>query len=107
MSSSTLHQLAIGLSLPEKTLLAWNKRFHLQPSTNEQGQLIYSAEQKELILRLHYLIKEQGYTLAGAEQQLKKLDVRVEKERTIKRLSEIRSFLVGLKERLSLDEEEE
>lgn len=94
---STLHQLTVGLNITEKTLLAWNKRFRIQPATDETGQLIYSPKQKELILRLHYLIKEQGYTLAGAEKQLKQPDFRARRDQTIQQLTEIRSFLVALK----------
>lgn len=102
--TSSLHQLAIGLRITEKTLLAWNKKFNIKPSIDEQGQLIYSPEQKDLILRLHYLIKERGFTLAGAQKELKKPDIRVQRETTIQRLLEIRGFLQNLKESLQDDE---
>jgi len=97
---STLHQLAVGLNITEKTLLAWNKRFRIQPMVDAEEQLIYSEEQKELVIRLYYLIKEQGYTLAGAEKQLKHPDFRARREQTIQQLTDIRGFLLGLKNRL-------
>ena len=106
-NASTLHQLAIGLRIPEKTLHAWNKRFNIQPQPNAQGDLLYSPEQKALVLRLHYLIKEQKYTLAGAQKQLQQPDFRATREATVQRLGEIRGFLQGLKQQLDQPVEEE
>lgn len=95
---STLHQLAIGLSINEKTLHAWNKSFKITPSPNEGGQLIYSAEQKVLILRIHHLIKERGFTITGAKKELKKAPIAQKKKETITKLKNIRHFLVELKQ---------
>lgn len=97
---STLHQLAIGLSVSEKTLLAWNKSFKLTPSPNAEGHLVYTAPEKALLLQIHHLIKERGFTIAGAKKELKKGPLQEQKKETILKLKQVRQFLVELKEEL-------
>jgi DNA-binding transcriptional MerR regulator len=97
---STLHQLAIGLGISEKTLLSWNKNFKILPLVDENGQKIYSDTQKALILRVHHLIKERGFTLAGAKKELAKPDQRARRAQTIAELTEIKQFLQALKANL-------
>jgi DNA-binding transcriptional MerR regulator len=97
---STLHQLAIGLSVSEKTLQAWNKSFKLTPTQNVEGHLVYTAPQKALLLQIHHLIKERGFTIAGAKKELKKEPLHEKKKETIQKLKEVRQFLVELKEEL-------
>lgn len=95
---STLHQLAIGLSVSEKTLLAWNKSFKLIPTPNTAGQLVYTAPQKALLIQIHHLIKERGFTVAGAKKELKKEPLQEKKSETIQKLQSIRGFLEELKD---------
>lgn len=95
---STLHQLAIGLSVSEKTLQAWNKSFKLNPSQNAEGQLVYNEPQKTLLLQIHHLIKERGFTIAGAKKELKKEPLHQKKKETIQKLQDIRVFLEELKD---------
>lgn len=97
---STLHQLAIGLGISEKTLLSWNKNFKIMPLQDEQGQKIYSEPQKKLILRVHHLIKERGFTLAGAKKELAKPAFHEKREQTIMELTSIRTFLKELRDSL-------
>jgi DNA-binding transcriptional MerR regulator len=95
---STLHQLAIGLSVSEKTLQAWNKSFKLTPTQNVEGHLVYSAPQKALLLQIHHLIKERGFTVVGAKKELKKEPLQEKKKETIQKLQHIRVFLEELKD---------
>lgn len=95
---ATLHQLAIGLNTSEKTLHSWNKNFKINPIPNEEGQLCYTEEQKELLLKVHRLVKKRGFTIAGAKMELEKEPFQSQKEATIKKLTEVRSFLEFLKE---------
>lgn len=97
IAMSTLHQLAIGLSVSEKTLQSWNKSFKLSPSLNAEGQLVYNSEQKELLLQIHHLIKERGFTISGAKKELKKRPLHEKKKETIQSLQNIRGFLEELK----------
>lgn len=95
---STLHQLAIGLSVSEKTLQSWSKSFKLNPSPNAEGHLIYSAPQKDLVLQIHHLIKERGFTIAGAKKELKKEPLQQKKKETIQKLQHIRVYLEELRD---------
>lgn len=95
---STLHQLAIGLSVSEKTLQAWNKSFKLTPTQNVEGDLVYTAPQKALILQIHHLIKDRGFTIIGAKKELKKEPLQEKKKETIQKLQNIRVFLEELKD---------
>lgn len=95
---STLHQLAIGLSVSEKTLHSWNKSFKISPTTNANGQFVYSPEQKELVLTIHHLIKNRGFTITGAKKELSKTPLNKKKEETIHKLQDIRQFLVDLRD---------
>ena len=97
---STLHQLAIGLNVSEKTLHSWNKNFKIILLQNEHGELCYTAEQKELLLRIHHLIKERGFTIKGAKMELKKEPLDDKPISIIQRLTEIRDFLTEIKEKL-------
>lgn len=100
MTTSTLHQLAIGLSIPEKTLHSWNKNFKIVPTENEAGHLTYSQDQIDFILHLYHLIKERGFTIPGAKQELEKGPVDKNRDETIQKLLQIRAFLSELKEEL-------
>lgn len=95
---STLHQLAIGLSVSEKTLHAWNKSFKLTPTLNVDGHLVYTPSEKDLLLQIHRLIKERGFTIAGAKKELKKGPLDEKKKETIQKWKEIQQFLVQLKD---------
>lgn len=95
---STLHQLAIGLSVSEKTLQTWNKSFKISPTQNAEGQLVYDASQKALLLQIHHLIKERGFTVAGAKKELKKEPLQQKKKETIQKLQNIRVFLEELRD---------
>jgi len=97
---STLHQLAIGLNVSEKTLQTWNKSFKITPSPNAEEQLIYTPQQKDLLLQIHHLIKERGFTITGAKKELKKVPFQQKKKETIEKLKDIRVFLEELKESL-------
>ncbi len=98
---STLHQLAIGLGITEKTLLSWNKNFKIMPLQDEKGNKLYSEAQKALVLRIHHLIKERGFTLAGAKKELAKPNLHQQRDKTIAELSEIKEFLQVLKASLN------
>lgn len=97
---STLHQLTIGLGISEKTLLSWNKNFKIMPLQDEKGNKLYSEVQKNLILRIHHLIKERGFTITGAKKELAKPDFHQQRERTIEELTAIKGFLTDLKTKL-------
>jgi len=95
---STSHQIAIELGVSEKTLQSWNKSFKLATTTNNQGQVCYDESTKEQLLLIYHLIKDRGFTISGAKQELKKAPLHEKKQETISKLAEVRQFLSFLKE---------
>lgn len=70
------------------------------PLQDDKGNKLYSEVQKALVLRIHHLIKERGFTLAGAKKELAKPDFNEQRERTIAELTTIKGFLNDLKANL-------
>lgn len=98
MSDSTIHQLAVGLNISDRTLTSWNKSFKINLVPNKEGILCYNKKQKKLILQIHHLICERRFTIVGAKNELKKPTLGPKKEETIEKLTEIRDFLEAFKD---------
>ena len=65
----------------------WEKEFSdLNPKKNSKGTRRYSLVDIEKLQIIHHLVKEKGYTLEGAKEQLKALDKNFE---IIKKLEKI------------------
>ena len=58
--------------VPTHVLRFWETEFpQLKPSKSSTGQRMYRRREVELALRIRKLLYEEGYTIAGARQQLK------------------------------------
>lgn len=58
--------------LPTYVLRFWETEFpQLKPTKGSTGQRMYRRRDVELVLRIKSLVHEQGFTLAGAREQLK------------------------------------
>src|ERR1700758_2820862 len=58
--------------LPAYVLRFWETEFpHLKPVTSSTGQRMYRHKDVESVLRIKKLLHEEGFTIAGARQQLK------------------------------------
>jgi DNA-binding transcriptional MerR regulator len=58
--------------LPTYVLRFWETEFpQLKPTKGSTGQRMYRRRDVELVLRIKGLVHEQGFTLAGAREQLK------------------------------------
>ncbi len=80
----------------------WEKEFDiLKPKKNKKGNRLFTPKDIENIKIIHYLLKEQGFTVEGAKKKLKenKLDT-INNVQIIGHLKEIRKFLSKLKEEL-------
>jgi DNA-binding transcriptional MerR regulator len=50
----------------------WEKEFKmLNPKKNKKGNRLFTNKDIELLRKIYHLVKENGYTLEGAKQQLK------------------------------------
>jgi DNA-binding transcriptional MerR regulator len=72
----------------------WEKEFDiLKPKKNKKGNRLFTHKDIENIKIIHYLLKEQGFTVEGAKKKLKenKLDT-IDNVQIINHLKEIKSF---------------
>jgi len=85
------------IGIPPSMLRFWEKDFdclkHL--NKNRKGDRLYTSANIEDIRTIHYLVKEKGYTLQGANEY-------IENNRKVKdkNLEKIKSFLEELKQNL-------
>ena len=76
----------------------WEKEFkELNPKKNNKGTRRYSSIDIEKLQIIHHLVKEKGYTLEGARDQLKTLNKNFE---VIKKLEKIKTSLLNIKNEL-------
>jgi len=76
----------------------WEKEFNeLNPKKNSKGTRRYSSVDIEKLQIIHHLVKEKGYTLDGAKDQLKILNKNFE---IIKKLEKIKANLINIKREL-------
>ena len=65
------------------TLRFWEKEFsHLKPLTRKGSRRYYQKKDIEYIKQIHYLLYEEGMTIAGAKKNLKSLKNKDLKEDT-------------------------
>ena len=80
----------------------WENEFDiLKPKKNKKGNRMFTKVDLENLEVIFHLVKERGFTLDGAKKKLKenKKDT-IDNISIIKKLKEIRTFLVDLREEL-------
>ena len=80
----------------------WEKEFDLiKPQKNNKGNRLFTKKDVDNFHIIFHLVKERGYTLQGAKAKLKenKEDL-VNSVEIIKRLTQIKDFLLELKQEL-------
>lgn len=71
----------------------WEKKFPaIRPKKNTQGVRLYTSQDLKTIIRIHNLVKHKGFTLEGANLELKKMKTIKQEETLINNLQEIRIF---------------
>ncbi|MDR1344543.1 MAG: MerR family transcriptional regulator [Tannerellaceae bacterium] len=95
----SIGEVAAMFKLKDSTLRFWEKEFDIiRPRTNAKGVRYYKKEDIEDIRLVHYLLKEQKLTLAGARDKLKNnKDATVRQEEIVHKLKNIKEDLLSLK----------
>lgn len=76
----------------------WETEFRsIRPQKSHKGQRVYSRRDVEKLLRVKDLLKNQGFTIAGARKKLREPEARVEAEAR----EEVRADPTKMKEALS------
>ena len=86
------------LGIPCSTLRYWEKQFDmLSPSRAPKGHRRYTPADVEKIRKLYYLVKEKGYKIEAARDELQKNpDVIDYKFRAVERLRTLKAHLQDL-----------
>ncbi|MCP4440419.1 MAG: MerR family transcriptional regulator [Aureispira sp.] len=98
--SSSMTAKIVGVSAA--TLKSWEKNFdHIKSKKNESGKLFYTDSTVKHLKILFYLIKERGFTIKGAKLELeRKGSEAVNKAKLLGKLTELKGFLVDVREQL-------
>lgn len=79
----------------------WESEFDvLSPRKNRAGRRVYTEDDIETIRRIHHLLKEEKYTIAGARQAIARDEEGLDEEAFRGELAELRSFLQRVLEEL-------
>lgn len=79
----------------------WTKEFKMKPRTTRKGSRLYTPEQIQELRLIHHLVKEEKYTIKGAQELLasgnihleQSLDLKEELEKLYQALRELRDQL--------------
>lgn len=95
----SIGEVAEMFGVTEPTLRYWEKEFNtIKPSKTPKGTRQYKEEDIEAIRLIHYLVKGQGLTLAGAKQKLKEnKETVMNTEDIVHRLKTVREELILLR----------
>lgn len=84
----------------------WTVQFALKVRTTRKGDRLYTPENIEQLKLIHHLVKEQGFTIAGAKGKLKELKGKTVKELQqsdiVLTLQNLRATLLSLKNQIDL-----
>jgi DNA-binding transcriptional MerR regulator len=91
----SIGEAAALFELNTSALRFWEKEFpELKPKKSESGARKYSAKDMELLRKIHFLVKEKGFTLEGARQKLKHTpEDSVHTEDLVRRLHSVKAEL--------------
>ena len=83
----------------------WEKEFDIiKPKKNAKGNRMFTEADVNNFFIIYHLVKERGFTLQGAKEKLKnnKEDT-INQIEIVKSLSEVKSFLLELKEQIKAE----
>ncbi len=80
----------------------WEGEFDvLQPKKNRKGNRLFTQEDIENIKVIYHLVKEKGFTLSGAKEEMKKNpDELKDQQKVIQSLEKLKTFLLDIKDHL-------
>lgn len=97
----TIGEVSEMLNLSHSQIRFWEKEFsQLKPNKTAGGTRKFSHGDIDTLKLIRQLLKEQGYTLEGAKEKLKRDKSLPNKQEIINRLKTVRQFLVDIKNEL-------
>lgn len=98
-----ISEVADLLGIPASTLRFWEKHFTIiKPRRNEHGTRFYTPADIESIRMIYYLVKDKGFKLEAAQDEIKRNRDGVSRQhRAIERLTAVKHELENLLAALS------
>ena len=98
----TIGEVADMFNVNTSLIRFWEKEFTIiKPTKNKKGNRLFSKQDVDHFHVIYHLVKEKGYTLAGAKEKLKVKESETGTEmEVIFRLKKIKTFLLDIKETL-------
>lgn len=97
----TIGEVAHLFGVSTSLIRYWEKHFkQLRPHTSKQGIRRYTPENIQQFKQIYQFVKEQGYTIKGAQEALKKHAGPRSSQELIIHLQSIKSFLQKLQEQV-------
>tara|TARA_B100001057_G_scaffold152054_1_gene152081 strand:- start:2351 stop:2668 length:318 start_codon:yes stop_codon:yes gene_type:complete len=94
----TIGEISEAFQVNTSLIRYWEKEFDvLKPKKNLKGTRRYSSLDIEKFQMIHHLVKEKGYTLDGAKEQIKLANKNFE---IIRSLEKIKTILIDIKNEL-------
>lgn len=98
----SIGEVAEMFNVSTSLLRFWESEFDiLKPKKNRKGNRLFTPDDIKNLKIIYHLVKERGFTLAGAKKKLKENQQdTINKFEIIDHLKKVRSFLVEMKEGL-------
>ncbi|MBM3918027.1 MAG: MerR family transcriptional regulator [Sphingomonadales bacterium] len=100
----TIGEVAALLDVNATVLRFWEKHFTaIKPAKNRKGNRVYTQTDIHLLEKVRFLVKDKGFTLKGAAEQLQQKPLPSEtdqKREILDRLVKVKGFLEELKREL-------
>ena len=102
----TIGEVAEEIGVNTSSIRFWEKEFGtINPRRTNRGDRLYGRKEIEQLRTIQHLVKDKGFTLNGAKEQLRKREApdptNIEELRS--RLTRARSMLVALREELMVE----
>ncbi|MDD9139578.1 MAG: MerR family transcriptional regulator [Candidatus Cardinium sp.] len=100
----TIREVSQHFAVAPSLIRYWEKVFKpiFQPNKNSKGARRYTTEDLTQFSYIYHLVKEKGYSLAGARKVMQKrhTPASIPPAEVVQRLHKLRAFLLKLKEQI-------
>lgn len=96
----TIGEVAKMFDVSASQIRFWEGEFEvLKPHKNSKGDRRFTQQNIDQLRLIHHLVKERGFTLVGAKQEIKKrASLMKKKAEVLEKLKSIRTFLDEVKD---------
>lgn len=96
----SISEVSEMFDLNASTLRFWEKEFEvLKPHKNKKGNRLFTAKDLEQIAAIVDLVKNKGFTIQGAREQLRQHGAKDHRTEVIARLQVIKARLLEMRDR--------